>query len=489
MRNDASVRRAARAFAVAALGTALAACHSSPSAEPPPPHGPALPVGPISHADRWLTDAEGRVMLFHGVNVVNKDPPYTPSAQGFSGAHAAWLADNGFRVVRVGVLATGLMPSPGMIDPTYVASIAATVADLASHDVYSLIDFHQDGWGPTTGSDGFPDWATLTGTAMNNTSAMFPLYYEQNPALQQAFQSFWDDLPGPGGTGLEEQYAAMFGALATALADQPYVLGYDLFNEPWPGTTWSDCLNAADGCPSLDTGELGPAYAKATAAIRAAGDQHLVFGEPFVTFNFGYSTTSVPVPGGDPEAGMAFHVYPILNSEIPDVVKNAVSWAKSTNGALLNTEFGAVTDPDTLSANVTALDSALVPWIFWSFCCELVPSFMGAPGGQNLVSSTAGVLVEAHPLAVAGTPETLSVDATSRKLSFTYSTTGPGGVAYVPGTVTSLEVPALTYPDGYTATVTNGWITSAPCASILTIEAKAGAESVDVEITPGGKCP
>jgi endoglycosylceramidase len=428
-------------------------------------------------------------MLFHGVNMVNKTAPYTPAAAGFSDADAAWLADNGFRVVRVGILGTGLMPTPGVIDPSYIAAIVATVDSLAKHDVYSLLDFHQDGWGPSVGDDGFPAWATLTGTAMDNTSATFPLYYQQNPALQQAFQSFWDDAKGPDGNGLQEDFAAMFGAVAKAVASEPHVLGYDLFNEPWPGNTWSACLNDPKGCPTLDTGELGPAYAKALAAIRAAGDQHLVFGEPFNLFNLGYSTTSMPVPGGDANAGMSFHVYTLLQSQIPQVVANATSWARMTGGALLNTEWGATTDPDTLTAHVLALDSAMVPWIFWSFCCELIPSLQSAPGGMNVTTSTASILVEPHPLAVAGTPQALSVDPAAHTLSFTWSTERAGGGTFAADAVTSFEVPAYAYPGGYTATATNGWVTSAPCAPLLTVAAKPGVATVTVEVRPGGKCP
>jgi len=69
----------------------------------------------------------------------------------------------------------------------------------------------------------------------------------------------------------------MFSAVAKQFAGEPYVLGYDLFNEPWPGTTWADCLNDPGGCPTLDANELAPVYAKAASAIRAAGDNHLVF--------------------------------------------------------------------------------------------------------------------------------------------------------------------------------------------------------------------
>jgi endoglycosylceramidase len=330
---------------------------------------------------------------------------------------------------------------------------------------------------------------TLTGNAANNTSVGFPLYYEQNPALQQAFQSFWGDAPGPDGKGLQEDYAAMFGAVAERFAGQPFVLGYDLFNEPWPGTTWSACLNDAAGCPSLDEGELGPAYAKAVSAIRAAGDEHLVFGEPFVLFNFGYSTTSIPVPGGDAKGGMAFHVYPLLTSLAPDVLDNAVAWASHTGGALLNTEWGATEDTGTLTSYASALDSALVPWIFWSFCCELVPSLQAAPGGTNLVASSASVLVQPYPLAVAGVPEALTVDPSARTLSFTWSTARAGGGSFATGAVTTFEVPALTYPEGYSATATNGWVTSAPCAPLLTVAAKPGAATVTVDVQPGGKCP
>ena len=474
---------------IAAAAVLRCATHSPAQESTPPPSGPALPVAPVGHQGRWLTDAEGRVLLVHGVNMVNKTAPYDPTSAGFSDADATWLADNGFLVVRVGVLATGLMPTPGVVDTGYIQRIATTVQDLASHGIFSLIDLHQDGWGPVVGSDGFPAWMTLTGDAGNDTEAGFPFYYQDNPALQQAFQSFWDNAEGPGDAGLQDDYAAMFSALATQLAGEPYVLGYDLLNEPWPGTTWSACLNAPSGCPSLDNGELAPAYAKAVAAIRGAGDEHLVFGEPFVLFNYGTSTTSMPLPGGDPNGGMSFHVYPLSPNQAPDVIGNAVSWSSTTGGALLNTEWGATVSPLTLAPESIALDEALVPWIFWSFCCELVPSLQQAPGGSNLVASTASVLVQPYPLAVAGTPQQLTVDPSAGTLSFTWSTAPAAGPPFPTGTVTTIVAPALAYPGGYSATVTSGWITSAPCAPLLTVSAMPGAATVTVEVQPGGTCP
>jgi endoglycosylceramidase len=330
---------------------------------------------------------------------------------------------------------------------------------------------------------------TVTGTAVNDQDASFPLYYEENPAIQQAFQSFWDDATGPDDAGIQEDYVAMIAAVAAQFAGSPYVLGYDLFNEPWPGTTWSACQNDPAGCPTLDQGELAPVYAKAVAAIRAAGDHHLVFGEPFVLFNFGTSTTSIPVPGSDSNAGMSFHVYPLVSTQAPDVVANAVAWSAATGGAILGTEWGASESSALLTSESLAFDSALVPWLFWSFCCELVPSLGEPPGGTNLVTSTASVLVQPYPLAVAGTPQAMTLDPEARTLSFTWSTTRAGGGPFAAGTVTTFEAPALTYPDGYAATVTNGTVTSAPCAPLLTVVAAPGASSVSLAMKPGAACP
>jgi endoglycosylceramidase len=64
-----------------------------------------------------------------------------------------------------------------------------------------------------------------------------------------------------------------------------------------------------------------------------------------------------------------------------------------------------------------------------------------------------------------------------------------GGQAFGIGTVTTLEAPRLTYPNGYNATVDNGWITSAPCAPLITVAAKPGAATVTVDVMPGGGCP
>ncbi len=72
-------------------------------------------------------------MLLNGVNYVSKSPGVTPDAAGFGADDAAWLADNGFDVVRLGTGPNSIMPTPGVVDTAYVASFAATVHMLTSH--------------------------------------------------------------------------------------------------------------------------------------------------------------------------------------------------------------------------------------------------------------------------------------------------------------------------------------------------------------------
>jgi endoglycosylceramidase len=437
---------------------------------------------PVRHAGRWLTDAAGRVLLPHGVNMVSKTAPYYPAAFGFGKADVSWIEANGFNVVRLGVLATGLMPSPGHIDRSYISHLARTVDRLGRHHILVLLDFHQDGYGPLVGSDGFPGWMTITNGAPNIPEP-FPLYYLANPALQQAFQSFWNDQRGADGVALQRDYTEMASALAKRFARDPWVLGYDVMNEPWPGTTWGPCLSPS-GCPGLDASELAPFYARADHAIRSADNDHLVFVEPFVLFNFGQSPTTVPLAGQDGDSGLSFHQYATSAGAAQGVIDHALAWSASTGGGLLDTEWGATNDPTAITAQADQLDAALLPWIYWSFDGYVVSDLSLPPSGTNLNQGVADALARPHPLVVAGTPLSFSYDPTTRTMRFSYSTARVGGGRFGDRALTSIEVPRLAEPGGYEASISGGTVTSDPNAYLMTVRADRHASSVSVTIVP-----
>jgi endoglycosylceramidase len=170
----------------------------------------------------------------------------------------------------------------------------------------------------------------------------------------------------------------------------------------------------------------------------------------------------------------------------PSVISNANAWAAKTGGALLNTEFGATSDPVAINRQIGELDDALEPWIWWAYGEEITKDLHQAPTEDNLNQPAVNAIVRPHPVAVAGTPTALHYDTSAKALTFSYRTTRAGGGSFACGTVTSLQVPLRSYPSGYHVTVTGGVVTSPAESAHLTVVAKPGATSVAVAVRPGG---
>jgi endoglycosylceramidase len=443
--------------------------------------GALVPVQ-AAHADRpatvqvegrWFVDAGGRVVGMRGVNFVQKFPPVSPESVGFDDDDAAFLAAHGFNVVRLGVVFGAVMPQPGRVDNAYVQSIAHTTDVLARHGIETLLDFHQDGYGPAVHGNGFPEWATLT-DGLPNPNVDFPLYYILNPALQRAFDNFWLNRNGPDGVPLQTNYAKAVRSVAAAVADQPSVLGYDIMNEPWPGTDWNACLT---GCPDLERARLLPFEQRMADAVRSVDKRHPVFAEPWVLFNFGMTATVVPNAGD----GLSFHVYTATPSDEPAVVANALAAANARNVPPLATEYGATTDPATIDRIATTIEDGLVPWIFWSYDENLVIDKSKPPAPANVRTQVLAALERPYAAATNGTPESWHYDASAGDVRFSYSTTRADGKRGHPNDETEIVVPF-----GYRVAVSGARVVSAPCASKLRLRNELFAGHVTVHITKAG---
>lgn len=166
----------------------------------------------------WLTNSDGQVVLLHGFNEVYKLAPYEPSASGFSEDDAAFLAANGFNVVRLGVIWAGVEPQPGVYDAAYVDSIRQTVDMLTARGIYTIIDMHQDLYSASLGGEGAPEWATKTGGLPNRTGFGARAATTLNPAETAAWDGFWNNAGAANGIGLGGQYAKAWETVAAAVA-------------------------------------------------------------------------------------------------------------------------------------------------------------------------------------------------------------------------------------------------------------------------------
>jgi endoglycosylceramidase len=464
----------------------------------------AAPVGPLGHEGRWITDADGRVVILHGVNMVYKRPPYFPAAGGFGADDAAFLERNGFNTVRLGLIYKGVEPAPGSYDTSYLDQIGQTESVLAQHGIFSLLDFHQDLYNERFGGEGWPDWAVQDDGLPALPNVGFPGNYLVMPALNRAFDHFWANSPGPGLVGLQNRYASALAEVARRFDAKAHTLGYDLMNEPWPGTVYPTCVNPL-GCPLFDTAPLASFTRRAISAIRRVGGQRLAWYEPLLTFDFGAQTSLGDT--GDLSAGMSFHDYCLPGAiglptgdacgnfeDLP--FQNADARSQATGDALLLTEFGATDDLPTIERIVDDADRHMVGWQYWHYCGCDDPTTQGPaqqavvndaskpPDGDNVREAKLDVLSRPYPQAVAGTPETFSFDPGTDRFQLSYSTTGPSGQTFGRSGQTEIYVGRRHYPDGYQVSLDGGSVRSPDDAPILRIASCPGAARVNVTVSP-----
>jgi endoglycosylceramidase len=284
--------------------------------------GPAHATLPPLHAERGadpaIVTADGRQVLLRGVNVNQLGdyyqqradlPPTIPLRE----QDFARIGALGMNVVRLLVHWSALEPRRGAFDAGYLERIREAVGWARAHNVYVVLDMHQDAWGKFIASppgetcapgfthqqgwDGAPEWATLTDGAPTCRLGV----REVAPAVGQAWTSFYGDRDG-----IESELVATWARLARAFAADPTVAGYDLINEPNPGY--------APG--AADATLLGDYYRRAIAAIRDAergargGFSHIAFFEPGVLWS-ALATDATPPPAlvDDPNAVFAPHLY------------------------------------------------------------------------------------------------------------------------------------------------------------------------------------
>ena len=279
---------------------------------------PSIPSSlPLSHAGRWITDAQGRVVVIHGMNYVKKtqtklaDGTLTldPAADGFGDNDLQWLQDNGFNGLRLGVEDYGVEPQPGVYDDVYIGQLVAIAKAAAAHNVHTLVDFHQDDFGPAFNGNGFPAWMAQDDGLPHQPDPGFPYNQFVEPALLRAWDHFWANDPASDNIGLQDHFAAAAARVAGQFAGIDALLGFEYLNEPWPGTPYATCLVPVAGCPLFDS-TLNAFNQRVAPAIRAVDRRHLIFAEPNVLFNDGIPTNIGALQDGN--AGFAFHVYCLL---------------------------------------------------------------------------------------------------------------------------------------------------------------------------------
>jgi len=466
----------------------------------------AAPKGPLGHSGRWITDRRGRVVILHGFNMVYKRPPYAPDEVGFGADDADFLKRYGFNTIRLGLIYKAVEPEPGVYNDAYLARIARTERQLAKRGIFTQLDYHQDLYNERFSGEGWPDWAVLDDGFPAEPLSGFPGSYISSPGLNRAFDNFWANAAGPGGVGLQDRYAAAWRHTAELFRDRPRMMGYDLMNEPWPGTPWTTCANTA-GCPAFDNGVFTDFYERTIAAIRQVDQRNLVWYEPNVVSTFGADSNVDSL--ADRRLGYSFHVYCIAGAlggpgggeacgTSEDLTfDNADKQAQQTGSALLLSEFAATDDLETIRRVAGAADDHMVSWQEWHYCGCADPTTQGPgdvqaivldpakpPRGDNIKREKLRLLARPYPQVLAGTPQSFSFDPATGRFKLDYLTRRASGKGRFRRGLTDVFVPKLHYPKGYRLKITGAKRVGRRKGQHVILRANRRAKRVTAVITP-----
>lgn len=423
---------------------------------------PALDTWRLQRDGALLRDALGREVWLRGVNTGgrSKFPPFMPFAFAESGlelhadaptfddalaGYADQAASWGVNVVRMPFSWEGLEPERGTFDTAYLARYTAMIDAFAERDVRVIVDFHQDVFARPYCGDGFPLWAmpdndgTLEIPPFEECEDWFFGYLGSRTPPQLAFDRFWadeDDLQGA--------FEQMWTYMAGETWDRAGVIGYEIINEPHPGT---------DAHQPWGREVLTPFYSRVGAVITDAAPGALVFFDGTGTDTTD-GTPTPDLPEGETMVYAPHYYHPLvfagglregIEVDVEPGIGAFAEAAADWGVPALMGEFGSKTGnslaADYLRSNYDAYDRFAMHATAWEF--SRAPEDWNNEGFGLVdieLNETPSVdaLVRAYPRAVSGniTSFTFDADDGSAELRF----------AAEPG-VTELAAPARLYPE------------------------------------------
>ncbi len=183
-----------------------------------------------------LVDESGRERIFNGVNLVFKGKFNEDTGKmdyfdsGYDEEMFKGLSERGINLVRLGIVWTAIEPTIGNYNEAYLDLTEKYVDWCLKYGIYVYLDVHQDCY------HNMPDWATIT-DSYKRRKPMFIWAegYFIDKAVHRAFDNFWNNTEICG-IGIQDRFAMMWQHVAERFKDKDNLFGYDLLNEPFPGT-------------------------------------------------------------------------------------------------------------------------------------------------------------------------------------------------------------------------------------------------------------
>lgn len=431
-------------------------------------------------------DQYGRQLILHGLNTGEKNPADDP-----------WITESdvdredkefGFNFVRYLILWDGIEPQKDSFDERYLDRIEQRVNWYTSRGMHVMLDMHQDIYSIVFGGDGAPAWAVHTNGNPINTTNNAGAWFLKNldPAVIAALGNFWNYTTYK---ELQDHYILMWKKVLERFKNNPYVIGYDIMNEPYGG----DPIKALG---DFEKNTLKKFYDKIIPELRKIEpDKYLMFEPQSLFVNFGV-TSNLPKINDTrsvPHLGYAPHFYPFFVEAVvgpydanarqntKDCFNSRTTEKKRHNCPMIIGETGlspsTVGFGDYLDDMMNYLDSTQSGISYW-FNGKGGWSPLNPDGSESPILQH---LLRTYPKATAGKIRSLRFDPVSKIFTMTF--TANAAITQP----TEIFVPDRFYPAGWNLSVTgttNYTQTTDVSRQLLKFTTADNGKEITLTITP-----
>jgi len=445
-------------------------------------------VPELEMPNQAILDQYGRNLILHGWNT-------SSSAKGHP-ERQPWIVESdverelvefGNNFVRYLIFWDGVEPERGVYDEEYLDKVEERVNWYTSRGMYVMLDMHQDLYSIVFGGDGAPEWALETSGNPLDTNIDGPWWLANiDPAVIACWVNFWGYSEFQ---YLQDHYIDMWQHVAERFSNNPYVIGYDLMNEPWGGDLLKTFITG-----DFEKYQLSAFYDRLIPAMREADPDAYIFFEPApapVTFGAPSRLPVIEDTRLDSRIVYAPHCYPFdthegtgytagSRSQLRDWERNRRFEVNKHGGIpLVCGEFGLAANQDGfedyMKDVLRMFDRNLWNWTYWSNdrggWSPLDPDLQETP--------VLPFLVRPYPKATSGT-----------LLSFEYKfNTGVFSMDFISmntGMPTEIFIPERHFPDGWEIEVQGAqWSSDHDWATqTLKLTISEAGKEVHVQISP-----
>jgi endoglycosylceramidase len=191
------------------------------------------------------------------------------------------------------VFRAAVEPLDGWFNETYLSYMSDIVTKAGSYGIYTVIEFHQDAWNAMYCGNGAPDWVSKVSDKSNNFPMPIGPPVEVDPTTGHPTKETCDSINDNTWTkyyftfatseavgnlynsaDLRNRFALYWGKIASHFVSSPFIIGYEMMNEPWAGNIYEEPKLLIPG--SADHSKLQQLYDDASNVIRQTDKDHLI---------------------------------------------------------------------------------------------------------------------------------------------------------------------------------------------------------------------